>query len=1444
MQKKIKKSPLKLKAIVALFCLLSSHTFSGFALAVTEFQLNGSMDGVSGTSKNVKAGSVGGPPGNTLSKRQNQSTWNQVRIVVPPVNASGAKPEGVWGFRAEVERPIGSNLSRTTIIRHDLTPPKCPNISQPLLWPVGLNGEWANSATNIEFDAGVPPLCVDQITKEGTTSDAGAGCDPINSSRVEINQHGTSGNFTLVDNVGNTSSCVTPIAKIDTNGPLIVIPSTPRVSVGPPPPGSTAIPTTLNTQLEATSLSLPAEDLRQNIANPHTFRAHDGALMLNLVLDDPVTALSGSSGINFKPSGVADPVLKNLELQQAGLILNQANKVYQCQAIKEEVLLNRGDYHQSLFQSLSASYNSALWRSTINQINTEATSANKAIIKTQGNQIALKKPGNPSRATVVRSRVNDSKFDDLSEAVAWRAALGDYDYYDLEQLQENYLNKLSNLIGNINNIPAEGAKSMPEASYQKGIENYDFWIADTEVIKSPQTSNWFTLLSQIKAETTNLQANVATVKSLASASASVSEKLDLINIGLENPLANDLENFEVLLDSFESHKLAQQALKSRLDGHTALETAVASILSTADAETITSEEITKVNDLIVSRDQLEADFLSLKGDVDYPAASLGYAYSGMILSEALKSYNTHFKPNTEVFDEDRELQLALRKTLNDEHRTLKIDESNCGKELDQIKKDVKTIATQINAREEIVVGTDPEGQKITNLKIERLSPAGTEDVEAFTNVAIDTSGAPEYEWNLNKHFFDGAKRPIFSQVGLYKIGISVFDTAQNDKAEEVFYIRIYPGEVDLKMTRASLINDCDTKSILANKSDTCDFSLVLKDEYGNLIRETSAIDAYVNNQRMDLSSYFLNNNSAFVNGIRFATGSEVENRHTVSWASPEGALRDFKISSFLPTADVGKGAVPNAYILKPKTKSFGLALVHPRVDEKGRIETSRDKKIIPIKANFKPWVSLFLSDQPSNLPLSASPLDIVMRAPFNVCPFLTTQNTTKNLPSGTNNLQAFIKGHTHEGLRFYNESGFKDNSWKGYIKNFTGGVFQQGDCITTHLSSQGIVPSLTTAFTSYVSYLIDDEGITKRVTYPGGNMGNTFYDLDSESDTRIFDPVDVTPTTDIDGDGDIDEDDNPSLGGDNSVISGLIVGADIEGGFQSGKNNFVYEQSTDLGDQAFRLGKNTEKDVREIITRQGYSLIRGVDRVNPPSSGRLILNLNNLEDGGVTYITNKRKDGTTVPLSTPNPLVILSGQVGPSSSAVKHTIVVEDGNILVRGDMNYGHSLSSLGVIMLNSQTQAEPDVGNIFVKNTVSEFVGTYVSDGSILSTLSNNNPSASEIFDREASDGDLSRQLILSGSTLTRNTLGGSWLLNPESPWGSSTMAEAQKYDFHHLRRYSPTYAGTPPVQTNQNRCTKLNGLTCYQNKHAFVIKLDHRSAQTPPPGFSSLPGASFLR
>ncbi len=558
-----------------------------------------------------------------------------------------------------------------------------------------------------------------------------------------------------------------------------------------------------------------------------------------------------------------------------------------------------------------------------------------------------------------------------------------------------------------------------------------------------------------------------------------------------------------------------------------------------------------------------------------------------------------------------------------------------------------------------------------------------------------------------------------------------------------------------------------------------------------------------------------NADQSFANGLRFTDLSATqspggvyleENTQKFDFISNIDGEVEFSARAIVPSGQVVTGSQPDTFLMKPTEKNIPFEIDVQNVDGHGDLIADDFTTLIfdsnsnPVSppVQFDPWIKLFLSDKPGNA-LPTNPLQFLFGELQRVYEYATTQST-KILP---NAFKTFLSGIAPAGTTFVDEDLDQEG---GLEKDFTGGgANAQEDSADTHLQATGgAIKDIAVAFTSRVQYDVNETDGTRTVLYPGGNLGNnvggsTLFDLSAMQG---------------------------AIGADNTDISGIIVGADIEGQVLTQGDNYSYQETGGVDDtRVLRMGNITVTDMREDITRNAYELIRSLPANE--GSGTRDFDVTDFVDNKVTYFK-----GGTVRIGnggTPeSPRIIDDG---------RHTIVIEDGNLLVAGDMRYASVDDSFGVILINNQADVKPIIGNIFVLNNVKNFVGTYFSDGSLTSTINPSNPNILDGLDREDSD-ILGTQLLLEGTLLTRNTLGGGMLEPLISPWGAGTdRTEAQKYDLHFMRRYYPEYSVDPETgeqsQSNEDKCVITNG-ECDLNKHSFVVRPDGRVQNVTPPGF----------
>lgn len=251
-------------------------------------------------------------------------------------------------------------------------------------------------------------------------------------------------------------------------------------------------------------------------------------------------------------------------------------------------------------------------------------------------------------------------------------------------------------------------------------------------------------------------------------------------------------------------------------------------------------------------------------------------------------------------------------------------------------------------------------------------------------------------------------------------------------------------------------------------------------------------------------------------------------------------------------------------------------------------------------------------------------------------------------------------------------------------------------------------------------------------------------------------------------------------------------------------------------------------DWRRRASRNFISLIRG----QSPSAESAFNIHNGFGNNDVAYFKGVTLTLTGEGLNN-DPLIFDQG--------VK-TIIVEDGNILINRDLIYKTVEDSLGIIVINSRPN-DPDRGHVFINNQVQKIVGSYFLDGTLMSTQKLAQPLVTDLIaDRESTPNQnakapLGQQLLLEGTLVSRNTLGGADLNPALGPNGQKVQRElALIYDLNYLRRYEPLFnlEGERVGDSENDYCFKPDDLNCYPNAAPFIIRYDGRVQALTPPGF----------
>lgn len=121
------------------------------------------------------------------------------------------------------------------------------------------------------------------------------------------------------------------------------------------------------------------------------------------------------------------------------------------------------------------------------------------------------------------------------------------------------------------------------------------------------------------------------------------------------------------------------------------------------------------------------------------------------------------------------------------------------------------------------------------------------------------------------------------------------------------------------------------------------------------------------------------------------------------------------------------------------------------------------------------------------------------------------------------------------------------------------------------------------------------------------------------------------------------------------------------------------------------------------------------------------------------------KSGDTV-----NGIKYIEGDATLSGDQSYELLVVQNGNVTITDNLN--NSGKKLGIVVMRDN-QSRSDLGNIYVKNSVTKMQAYIYADGGLISADSSGNPYTANTAARTSA---LKSQLILKGLLLTRNTIG----------------------------------------------------------------------------------------
>ncbi|MCF7831096.1 hypothetical protein K9M41_03845 [Candidatus Gracilibacteria bacterium] len=636
-----------------------------------------------------------------------------------------------------------------------------------------------------------------------------------------------------------------------------------------------------------------------------------------------------------------------------------------------------------------------------------------------------------------------------------------------------------------------------------------------------------------------------------------------------------------------------------------------------------------------------------------------------------------------------------------------------------------------------------------------------------------------HELNLNN---------CFQQAGDYVVTITLVDLAGNP-SNSTHHFRILPTTPSEETSTLESAGNCNTvgDNPNANGADECGMTFTVRDAFGNPVYQVNSVKLWSSVEDFEDDA---NTRVKFREGLKI-----LEDQEGIPTAEPDeenleviGGLKSFGITAVAPSI------ARYGYLAQRVARLLPFSIKVPVINEVGQVDggNTTTLNLADIPLAFKHLFSFNITGdefrwQGGNG--ADGTIEITPSEGYAGIP-------AANLRSGvlTNRNPSFVEYYQPENPAGCSAICTEDEEecvqcTRIINDNFTLEDLSELEGIDVEVIAvpstweQGVIIDENShlSFTTDITYEVGGQ----TVSYPGGGVA-----LNAELNEEL-DPDGVENL----------------IGYGDSDLGLTIVGADIEGGILGDKTKMV-QQAVNDDDYTFTVGNISVKDLREEIRKNATSLIRG-------SSNTQAGELESSEwflDSNVAVVENSD-------VTMPDEVQLPSG---------KNTLIIKNGNLIIDGNLFYeDNENDSFGVILINDDTDPYLTTGNIFVRPGVTNIVGTYFADGGIMTT-------ADGLEDANGDEND--NQLLLTGNIFTRNTLGGSMLRDENgyfTPWGTTEdSAEARRYDLHFVRRYAPGPDGSCTTEGGNG----LGDGGCDSNTNAFVIRIDRKASEIPPPGFQS--------
>lgn len=622
-------------------------------------------------------------------------------------------------------------------------------------------------------------------------------------------------------------------------------------------------------------------------------------------------------------------------------------------------------------------------------------------------------------------------------------------------------------------------------------------------------------------------------------------------------------------------------------------------------------------------------------------------------------------------------------------------------------------------------------------------------------------------------FGDFSVNPCFQMAGDYTIQVNLFDKAGNFSSVPAITLTV--TSADPNEGNSTLTASCP--NTVANGEDVCDLTLSLKDQFGNEIEQE--IDSLNLFSTTVTDSDDANEGISFRNGLKIgASNFTSASKIPFSWdrLSPSS----WNVTSLAPSIEkINIGDFPGNHLSTVVDKLLSFSIDNlPTIEEDGSIGAR--------SISFDSIPAFLRFGSPIEVEPMFSPPQFAFGEEIEV-------HSVLNYPTIVNGLSTLI----NTNLKSISEHEFADPN--ATTTDEEGNPVVVLEPINIDHTFTNIVDLETNAIPRivYAASAYDTPGDVALVTRASYSIGGTPVEFVAGGiGDPLLESIEAVGAVPADVLGFNDEDLGMTMTG--VSIEGLVLGDEDQMYLVEGDDNKIAS-----------LGAVNKKDVREEISQNSYKLVRNASNVIKDVDD---FNWNLFTDDQEVVVVDLSEEALA------EATLSLSGQL-PSG---QKTLIVLNGNVAFTGDVTYGDTANdSFGLVLIRDKAGKNPERGNIFVRGNVQQLSGSMFADGSFFANDTNNL--------EDVNSGNRDNQLVLTGSLLARNTIGGSRRISGEgqffTPWETSTDAEfTKRFDLHEVRKYYEGGSGS---------CTNA-GAGCDVNKASFVIRVDQKSTLLPPPGF----------